>query len=183
MPQKKLRLVCDINLYRVRINDIDIVVSPKTVSPFDIDAVVEEQDTALILSKPGNITEQDNKPVWFLANKLESQALLKPGSVIKRDGKTIRLLAIVHDLDMEPSWSSDWIEQALDNIIKLSQIQGISSIQLPVLGAQHGRFSMQEFLYLLVIAINKTQGKLKKIWLVVPQQDCSKALSILKKTQ
>ena len=183
MPQKKLQLVWDINLSRVRINGIDIVVAPKGVSPFDIDAVVEEQDTALILSKPGNITEADNKPAWFLANKLESQPLLNPGSVIKRDGETLRLLAIVHDLDMEPSWSSDWIEQALNNIIKLSHIQGISSIQLPVLGAQYGRFSLQEFLYLLVIAINKAQGKLKKIWLVVPQQDCSKALSILKKTQ
>ena len=183
MPQKKLRLVWDINLSHVRINDIDIVVAPKAVAPFDIDAVVEEQDTALILSESGNITTSDNKPAWFLANKLESQSLLKSGSVIKRDGETLRLLAIVHDLDVEPSWSSEWIEQALDNIFKVSAIEGISSLQLPVLGAQYGRFSMQEFLQLFVIAINKAQGKLKKIWLVVPQQDCSKALSILKKTQ
>ena len=183
MSQEKLRLVWDINLSSVRINDIDIVVAPKAVPPFDIDAVVEEQDTALILSETGDITEPDSKPAWFLANKLESQTLLKPGSVIKRDGKTIRLLAIVHDLDMEPSWSFEWVAQALDKIIKLSHIQGISSIQLPVLGAQHGRFNIQEFLQLLVIAIKKDQGKLKKIWLVVPQQDCSKALSILKETQ
>ena len=117
MPQKKLRLVWDINLSHVRINDIDIVVAPKAVAPFDIDAVVEEQDTALILSESGNITTSDNKPAWFLANKLESQSLLKSGSVIKRDGETLRLLAIVHDLDVEPSWSSEWIEQALDNIL------------------------------------------------------------------
>jgi len=181
MPQKKLRLVWDINLSSVRINDIDIVVAPKAVPPFNIDAVVEEQDTALILSETGNITEPDNKPAWFLANKLESQTLLKPGSVIKRDGKTIRLLAIVHDLDMEPSWSSEWVAQGLDNIIKLSHSQGISSIQLPVLGAQHGRFNIQEFLQLFVIAIKKDQGKLKKIWLVVSQQDCSRTLSLLKK--
>jgi len=180
MPQKKLRLVWDINLSSVRINDIDIVVAPKAVAPFNIDAVVEEQDTALILSEPGNITDSGNKPVWFLANKLESQPLLKPGSVIKRDGKTIRLLAIVHDLDMEPSWSSDWVAQALDNLIKLSHTQGISSIQLPVLGAQHGRFHIQDFLQLLVIAIKKSHGKLKKIWLVVSQQDCSSTLSFLK---
>ena len=181
MPQKKLRLVWDINLSSVRINDIDIVVAPKAVPPFDIDAVVEEQDTALILSESGNIAEPDNKPAWFLANKLESQALLKPGSVIKRDGKTIRLLAIVHDLDMEPSWSSEWVAQALDNIIKLSHTQGISSIQLPVLGAQHGRFHIQDFLQLLVITIKKSHGKLKKIWLVVPRQDCSNTLSLLKR--
>lgn len=181
MPQKKLQLVWDINLSRVRINDIDIVVAPKTVSLFDIDAVVEEQDTALILSEPGNITEPDNKPPWFLANKLESQALLKPGSVIKRDGKTIRLLAIVHDLDREPSWSSEWIAQALDNIIKFSHKQGISSFQLPVLGAKHGRFNIEEFLQLLVIAIKKDKGQLKKIWLVVPQEDCSSTLSALKR--
>lgn len=40
--EKKLRLVWDINLSSVRINDIDIVVAPKMVPPFDIDAVVEE---------------------------------------------------------------------------------------------------------------------------------------------
>lgn len=181
MPQKKLRLVWDINLSSVRINDIDIVVAPKTVPPFNIYAVVEEQDTALILSQPEIITDSGNKPAWFLANKLESQPLLKPGRVIKRDGKTIRLLAIVHDLDMEPSWSSEWITQALDNIIKVSNTQGISSIQLPVLGAQHGRFHIQDFLQLLVIAIKKSHGKLKKIWLVVPRQDCLSTLSSLKK--
>lgn len=84
---------------------------------------------------------------------------------------------------MEPSWSSDWIAQALDNIIKFSHEHGISSIQLPVLGAKHGRFNIEEFLQLLVIAIKKDKGQLKKIWLVVAQQDCSKALSILKETQ
>lgn len=181
MPQKKLRLVWDINLSSVRINDIDIVVAPKAVPPFNIDAVVEEQDTALILSQPEIITDSGNKPAWFLANKLESQPLLKPGSVIKRDGKTIRLLAIVHDLDMEPSWSSEWVAQSLDNIIKLSNTQGISSIQLPVLGAKHGRFNVQEFIQLLVIAIKKNEGQLKKIWLIVPQQDCSRTLSFLKR--
>ncbi len=181
MPQKKLRLVWDINLSSVRINDIDIVVAPKTLPPFDIDAVVEEQDTALILSQPEIIIDSGNKPAWFLANKLETQPLLKPGSVIKRDGKTIRLLAIVHDLDVEPSWSSEWVAQALDNIIKLSHTQGISSIQLPVLGAKHGRINVEEFLQLLVMAIKKDNGQLKKIWLVVLQQDCSRTLSLLKK--
>lgn len=180
MPQNKLRLVWDINLFSVRINDIDIVVAPKTLAPFDIDAVVEEQDTALIISEPGIITGPDDKPAWLLANKLESQSLLKPGSVIKRGANPLRLLAIVHDLDREPSWLSEWIAQALDNIIHLSYEQGFSSIQLSVLGAQHGRFDLEEFLQLLVIALNKAQGKLKKIWLVVPQEDCSKALSILK---
>lgn len=92
-------------------------------------------------------------------------------------------LAIEHYLDVEPSWSSEWIEQALDNVIKISDIERISSLQLPVLGTQYGRFNLQGFLQLLVIAMNKAQGKLKKICLVVPKQDCSKALAILKKAQ
>lgn len=75
MPQKKLRLVWDINLSRVRINDINIVGAPKALPPFYIDAVVEEQDTALILSQSGNITEPDNKSAWFLANKLKPDPL------------------------------------------------------------------------------------------------------------
>jgi hypothetical protein len=74
---------------------------------------VEEQDTALVLSKPGIITELDDKPTWFLANKLESQSLLQAGSVFKRAGNPLRLLAIVHDLDREPSWRSEWIAKLL----------------------------------------------------------------------
>ena len=179
MPQTKLRLAWDINLFRTSINGIDIVVASKRVVPFDVDAVVEEQDTALVLSKPDIIYEPD-KPAWLLANKLESQSLLKPGTVIKHGVKPLRLLAIVHDLDQEPSWSSEWISQSLDNIVKISSEHNLSVIQLPVLGSEHGRFELNEFLQLLVQTVSKNQGSLKKIWLVVPQHECSKALSILK---
>ena len=180
MSDNKLRLVWDINLSSVKINDIDIVVVPETTAAFDIDAVVEEQDTALILGKPGKIVESINKPAWFLANKLESQSLLKPGSVIKHDGKPIRLLAIVHDLDREPSWSAEWITQALENIFKLSTIHGIFSLQLSVLGAEHGRFKLKEFLPLLINELNKAQTTLRKIYLSVPKQDYPEALSLLR---
>lgn len=183
MPQNKLRLVWDINSFRVRINDTNIVVAPKSASPFEFDAVVEEQDTALILSKPGVITEVDDKPAWFLANKLESQSLLKPGSVLKRGSNPLRLLAIVHDIDQEPSWSSEWIAQCLENIMKISHEQGISSIKLPILGAVHGRFKLEEFIPLIVNTLSKTQHSLNNLWLVVSQHECSNALSILKEYQ
>jgi len=183
MPQTKLRLAWDINSFSTRINGIDIVIASKTVAPFDIEAVVEEQDAALILSKPDIIYDPGDKPAWFLANKLESQSLLKPGAVIKRGVKPFQLLAIVHDLDQEPSWSSVWIAQSLENILKLSEELDLSAIQLPVLGAVHGRFEIAEFIQLLISAVSKNKCALKKIWLVVPRHECYRALSILKESQ
>ena len=141
---------------------------------------MEEQDTALILSKPKKIPVTDDKPGWFLANKLESQTLLEPGSVLIRDGQTMRMLAIVHDLEQQPSWRSAWIAQALDNVFNISRSYGITSIQLPVLGAEYGRFNIHDFLHLLVNTIKKHQGIFEKIWLVVPDEEYPHALSILK---
>jgi hypothetical protein len=73
--------------------------------------------------------------------------------------------------------------QALENVMKLSNEDELFSIQIPVLGAVYGRFELEDFMHLFMSALKKELRSLKKIWLVVPQQDCSKALSILKENQ
>ena len=181
MTRKNIKLAWDINQAKVKINNVNILVSPEKLAPVNTSAVVEEQDTALVLSKPKKITDTETKPGWFLANKLESQPLIEPGSVIKRNAKTLKLMAIVHDFDMEPSWRAEWIAQALDNILEISIINKLSSIQLPVLGAQHGRFETNKFLELLVTALKTYQGPLETIWLIISHKECPQALSFLKK--
>ena len=181
MPNKNLQLVWDIEQSQVIINGVAVIVIADSLAPGDVAAVVEEQDTALVLGKPTKITVNEEQPSWVLANKLESQDELDPGSVIIRDNKIIKLLAVVHDLAKEPSWKAEWIEQALNNVFNISNSYGIRTIKLPILGAQHGRYPMEDFISLLAQRIDHHPASFEKIWLVVPKEKCQQALSYLRK--
>lgn len=180
MTKSNLHLAWDIEQSQVIINDVAIVIVADNLAPDDVAAVVEEQDTALVLGKPSKITVSDEQPSWVLANKLESQDELDPGSVIIRDNKTIKLLAVVHDLSQDPSWKAKWIEKAMNNIFNISNSYGIRSIKLPILGAQYGRYPMEDFLSLLAQRILQHSASFEKIWLVVPKENCQQAISYLK---
>ena len=180
MAQNNIKLVWDINQSRVTVHGADIIVLPDQRATPNVDGVVEEQDTALILGEPEKITDSDNKPSWVLANQLETQKLQTPGSIIKRRAQPLRLLAIVHDFDNEPSWRSDWIKRALDNVLYTCKADNLKSIRLPVLGARYGKFELKTFLSLLVSALEKHPGALNEICLVVPHEDCPQALSWIK---
>jgi hypothetical protein len=179
MKNSKLQLVWDIEQPQVIINDIDISVVVENVTPVDVDAVVEEQDTALVLGAPGYISISDEKPAWVLANQLESSDEPVPGSVLIRKGNPIRLLAIIHDLAQDPTWKTQWITKALDNIFISAQSCGIHSIKMPILGAQHGYFNIDKFITALINAIKNHRGRIDKIWLTVPGEDFLKILSYL----
>lgn len=180
MTAKNIKIAWDIQHSQVNICKVSIIVIPANLAPKNVAAIVEEQDTALVLGQPSEITLTDNKPSWFLANKLESQKILEPGSVVIRNGKTLKILAIVHDLDHDPTWKPEWISQALDNILNISGLHGIHTLQMPVLGTQHGRYELTAFLSLLTDKIKTYQGPLEKIWLIIPRENCTQALSYLK---
>ena len=180
MSKDNIQLAWDIKNSRINLNDVNVIVIPEKLAPVNVAAIVEEQDIALVLSMPSKLSVTDDKPCWYLANKLESQDTLQPGSVIIRDGKTIKIMAIIHDLDQDPTYKPEWISKALDNIFSISNSYGIRTMQLPILGAQYGRFKLGEFLLLLVNKINIYEGPLEEIWLIIPHKDCPKALSYLK---
>lgn len=180
MSQENIKLAWDIEQSRVVLNGISVFVIPANLAPGKVAAIVEEQDTSLVLGRPAKISVSDDKPSWYLANRLESQELLQPGSVVLRREKPAKLLAIIHDLDCEPTWKPEWISMALDNAFNLTRAHDISSLQLPVLGAQHGRFRLTEFLSLLYKKLGAYNGPLEKIWLIVHRDDCPLALSYLK---
>lgn len=176
-----MRLVSDYSKFHINVNGVEVVVSPASLPPFNVSAVVEEQDVALILSEPKVIPKTIDKPNWYLIHKIGSQVLQVPGSVIIRYETPLRLQAIVHDFDYDLSWKKEWIEQSLMNIFKIANEKEISSLRLPVLGAQHGRFEQDEFMRLLVRALNDIPNrKLKRIWLVVSPEECEKIFESIK---
>ena len=112
----KLELIWDVDKFRCHVGDIEIAITTINFPPFVIKAIVEEQDTSLVLGETDEIRDQSEKPTWYLANIMEAQSVLSPGHVIIRDTRPLRLQAIVHDLDQDPICKEAWISQALQQI-------------------------------------------------------------------
>jgi hypothetical protein len=160
--------------FRLSFGSIDIVAAPKDSPPFSIDAVVVEEDTFLVLSADPEVRNPHKHFVQIMTNVINTRPE-KPGNVLVKGKHPLLLLAIVHDLNQEPSWREKWIESALNEIFRVIESQGLKSIALPLLGTLHGSLEKQRFIVLLWHALNRISAHhLKRIWLVVPPGTSSK---------
>lgn len=167
-----LKLVWDIDKFRSQINNIDIILSPLRLPPGQCDAIVEEQDTDLLLDDKQEIRDVGDKPAWYLANKLESGPQLLPGQIIIHEKSPLRIQAVIHDLDAEPSCNTQWIEQAVEKILALAKSRNIRTLQLPLLGTRYSRVTQRQFLeILLTIIIRQQTSSINGIWLVTPDEN------------
>ena len=91
---------------------VQIVVARREDPPFAIDVEVFEEDTWLALSTNTDIIRSPDHPVRVMTRVWEAQPE-NPGSVTVKLGPPARLLAVVHDLDAEPSCTEEWVESAL----------------------------------------------------------------------
>jgi hypothetical protein len=90
------------------------------------------------------------------------------------------LLAIIHDLNQEPSWKEEWVASALDGIFQEAESCKIRSLALPLLGTLHGSLERQRFLALLQDALERRSPRhLTRLWLVVPAGTSSEILAML----
>jgi len=170
---RKLQLIWNVNKFRCRINDVDIAIAPHQFPPFAVDAHVEEQDTALVLGETDILHQSIDKPIWYLNHKLESQPLLTPGQVIVRDTQPLRLQAILHDLDSEPSCSELWIFQVIQQVFDTAETRHIRAVQMPILGTRYSQITPGQFYSILIEIINrKRPAPIDKIWLVTSEQYC-----------
>ena len=93
----------------------------------------------------------------------------KVGTVLARGGDPIRFLAIVHDVNQDPTWKEQWIEKALENLFCASEQRQVSALRLPLLGALHGKLHPNRFAVLLSRVLHRTvREHLKRLWLVTP---------------
>ena len=93
------------------------------------------------------------------------------GSVVVRKGHPLRFLAIVHDVNQEPTWKEEWIVTALKHVFQESEKRKISAMGLPLLGTKHGRLDKLRFVVLLAEVLNHiVWDHLKQLWLIVPPQ-------------
>ncbi len=158
---------------------VRIVATPKDRPPFPVDAVAFEEDTFLVLSADPEV-RIPNEPLLQVMTRVIETPPEKPGSVLVKGKRPLHLLAIVHDLNQEPSWTEEWIVSALDGIFKEAESRRLKSIALPFLGTLHGSLDKERFVVLLKRVLERMSAKyLKRLWLVVPAGTSSKILQIL----
>jgi hypothetical protein len=145
-----------------------IVAAPKDRPPFTVGAVVAEEDTYLVLSAEPVLKEPRDSwdEVIKQVQELQPEA---PGSVLIRGKQPLEILAVVHDLDREPTWKEEWIATALDGVFREITTRKVSAVAIPLLGTTHGSLALERAAGLLKEALKRSAPRtLKRIWLVAP---------------
>ncbi len=136
-------------------------------APERVDALVCEQDTCGVLVHHGEPPPRRESYRRLVAAMLAQQPV-RPGSVLVRGDDRLRLYAIVHDLERDPSWSEDWVRDALLGIWRVAGERGVRSLLLPPLGAVHGRLPLSVFATLLRETFAAIPvPSLRDLWLVI----------------
>lgn len=175
-----MQLIWDINKFRCHVNQVEIAIAPGKFPPFPVSAVIEEQDTALIMDESNVIRDPGKKPPWFYANKLDQQALLEPGQVVIRDTLPLRLQAIIHDLESDPICNELWVFQAFQQTMEIVETRKIFAIQMPLLGCKFGKLKQEQFFAIFLEIISRQRpAPVEKIWINVPEENCENVFSLL----
>ena len=136
----------------------------------EYEAMVVEEDTCLVLSTPVDLFVTPEHPVRVMT-EVHAASPLVPGSVVVRPGSPLRFLAVVHDLDQEPSCREAWVVSALDEVIEKAEARGLRAIGLPMIGTLHGDLSPERFVVLLRDALQRSAPtSLRRIWLIFDQR-------------
>lgn len=129
----------------------------------NVDAVVEEQDTNLILGKSPIILDTiESFPA--LVKKMEQQTREVVGNVLVKQSIPIRFIAIVYDVEHTPIGKTVWIEEAIRNILAQCDKYRIKTLAMPLLGTSYGKLEEENIIQLLQDSlIQNRQQTLKKI--------------------
>ncbi|MCP4693893.1 MAG: hypothetical protein GY859_38010 [Desulfobacterales bacterium] len=159
---------------------VRIVASPEESRPFEVDAVVVEEDTWLVISSDPKTTGPSEHPIRLMTEMIETRPE-PPGSVLTKEGRPLRFLAVVYDVDQDPICREEWIASALAGIIRESERRGLAAVGLPPLGFRHAKFKKRRFVSLLWRALEQTPLRsLKRLWLIAPPETNSRLIEMLK---
>lgn len=142
-----------------------MIIEPHDQAACDPHAIVREEDVQLILTAAATPAP----PTQSLA-ELERAALnapcRSPGSVVVRAGRPMLLLAVIHDLDDEPSWREEWILSATAAALRAARWRGLMHLSMPLLGTVHGRLDPWRAAELLVRALHEEpSGRPETLWI------------------
>ncbi len=149
----------------------------------DVDAVALEEDTFLVLSADPIPRETHENPESLVrqVSTFEAQPL---GTVLVTGKKPLQFLAIVHDLNQEPTCREEWIVSALREIFHQAERHRTRRLALPMLGTVHGSLTPRRFVDLFEAALAEASvEQLERIWVVVPDGTSEDVLVSLRRIQ
>lgn len=115
----------------------DIILRSDLKAPFDIQAVVIEEDTAMVLSADTNIRIYDEHPIRLMTSLLDHKPE-PPGTIVIKGMSPYCFYAIVHDFDQNPSFREDWVISAIDVALLKCADLGIQVLAMQTLGSTYG---------------------------------------------
>jgi len=165
---KQFRIIPGTYPYEISRGPLTIVAAPRDNQPFPVDAAAFEEDTFLVLSAETTVREP-KEPLMRIMTKLIETRPHTPGTVLVKDNRPVRLLAVVHDLNQEPTWKEEWVKRALTGIFQEIESRGLASLALPFIGTLHGKLEKERFLCLLGEVLEGMDfNHLRMLWLIVP---------------
>jgi len=168
--EKKFRVISGSYPYAISRGTLTIVAAPKSNKPFPVDAVVFEDDTFLVLSAE-TVVREPKEPLMRVMTKLIETHPETPGSVLVKGKRPLRMLAIVHDLNQEPTWREEWVESCLRGIFHEAERRRLNSLALPFVGTLHGKLERERFIGILLEVLEVVEFEhLRKLWLIVPSK-------------
>ncbi len=108
-----------------------------------VDAIVEEQDTAMVLG-PAPVLKVSVESFPALINRMETQQQQLPGDVIvKKTSSPKRFIAIVYDIDQNPICQQEWVELALHTVLEQCEQLRIVKLAMPLPGHLYGKLDAE----------------------------------------
>jgi hypothetical protein len=162
------------------IGPVQIVAAPEENQPFDVEALAIEEDTWRIMSAEPQTCDPNEHPIRIMTQMIEAGPE-KVGAVLTHGKDPVRFLAIVHDVDQEPSFREEWLLTAIKNVFLGVEQRGLKSLGLPFLGTRHGRLDTRRFIVLLSRILTETTfHNMTRLWLITPQGKDSITIESLK---
>ena len=166
-----LRVIAGGRDRHIDVGRLRVVAGPVGRPPFAVGGIICEEDTFLVMSADGEVREPDGDLVRIVAGAY-STLPHQPGSVVVQEGKPVRLLAVVHDLNLEPSCRKEWVLAACRNSLLLADRRKLHHIAMPLLGSVHGVLDWETAIDLLADVLAELHVEyLQRLWLLVPETD------------
>jgi hypothetical protein len=150
------------------VGGVHVWAAPLHQPPFEVDAVVYQEDTYGVLAAPVEVQPDADHPVRVFhgAARLEPSP---PGSVCVIEEKPLRLHAVVCNLDAEAPCCATWIEQAFGEVLRLAAERRLARIGAEILGAAYGHLEVEVAAGVLLRVLAEREPRdPSQLWLIVP---------------